>query len=95
MRYVTIYNKEENKYYIDGVDLEMGDTILKLDSSAEHQIQEKGSLVGVFNKNKGYADFKQIKVLYENEPQLYRTGMTHFIQSLNNVGDLPVLLKTP
>lgn len=64
---VTIYNKEKNKYYVDGVDLEMGDTLLKLDSSNEHQISEKGSLVGVFNKNKGYADFKQIKVLYENE----------------------------
>ena len=64
---VTIYNKEDNKVYIDGLELEMGDTIIKMDSSATHEIKEKGSLIGVYNKNKGYADFKQIKILYENE----------------------------
>lgn len=64
---VTIYNKEENMYYIDGIELEIGDTIKKLDSSETYEIYERGSLIGVYNKNKGYADFKQIRILYENE----------------------------
>lgn len=64
---VTIYNKENNMFYIDGIELELGDNIQKLDSSDNYEIRERGSLIGVYNKNKGYADFKQIKVLYENE----------------------------
>ena len=27
----------------------------------------KGELVGVYNINKGYADFRQISILYQNE----------------------------
>lgn len=64
---ITIYNKEENIYYADGPELEIGDLIQKLDSSDTYEVHERGSLVGVYNKNKGYADFKQIRVLYENE----------------------------
>lgn len=64
---VTIYNKEDNLYYVDSPELELGNILLKLDSADTYELKEKGSLVGVYNKNKGYADFKQIKVLYENE----------------------------
>lgn len=64
---VTIYNKEDGKYYIDSSDLELGDTLQMTDSNTTMTILEKGSLVGVYNKNKGYADFKQIQVLYQNE----------------------------
>ncbi len=64
---VSIYNKEEGNYYIDSPDLEIGDRLKKLDSSEIHTISQKGTLVGVYNKNKGYADFKQIQILYQNE----------------------------
>ena len=30
-------------------------------------ISKSGTLIGVYNMNKGYADFKQINVLYQNE----------------------------
>ncbi len=64
---VTIYNKEDAKYYIDSPDLELGNTLQLTDSNTTMTIQQKGSLVGVYNKNKGYADFKQIQILYQNE----------------------------
>lgn len=64
---VTIYNMENNTYYIDSPDLSIGDTLKMLDSNNTVEIKQKGSLVGVYNKNKGYADFKQIQVLYQNE----------------------------
>ena len=64
---VTIYSKENNTYYIDSIDLDLGDTLKLMDSNDTVQIQQKGSLVGVYNKNKGYADFKQIQILYQNE----------------------------
>ena len=64
---VTVYSKEDSNYYIDSPDLEMGDTLQAFDSNNTIKIDEKGSLVGVYNKNKGYADFKQIQILYQNE----------------------------
>ncbi len=64
---VTIYNKEENVYYIDSSDLELGNILKQMDSNNTMELKQKGSLVGVYNKNKGYADFKQIQILYQNE----------------------------
>lgn len=64
---VTIYSKEDNNYYIDSPELELGNTLQLTDSTTTTEIREKGSLVGVYNKNKGYADFKQIQILYQNE----------------------------
>lgn len=64
---VTIYSNENGTYYIDSPELDMGDILLLSDSNETTEIRERGSLVGVYNKNKGYADFKQIQVLYQNE----------------------------
>ncbi len=64
---VSIYNKEDGNYYIDGSELETGDRLRKMDSTAVHTVSQKGTLIGVYNKNKGYADFKQIQILYQNE----------------------------
>lgn len=64
---VTIYSNEDGMYYIDSPELEMGDILLLSDSKLTTEIKERGSLVGVYNKNKGYADFKQIQILYQNE----------------------------
>jgi hypothetical protein len=33
----------------------------------KYAISKTGSLIGVYNINKGYADFKQITILYQNE----------------------------
>ena len=64
---VTIYSNENGMYYIDSPELKMGDVLLLSDSKLTTEIKERGSLVGVYNKNKGYADFKQIQILYQNE----------------------------
>ena len=42
------------------------------------EIREKGSLVGVYNKNKGYAEFKQIQILYQNEEYSIIKSNTEF-----------------
>ena len=41
--------------------------IIKPDSNDKYAISKKASLIGVYNINKGYADFKQINILYQNE----------------------------
>ena len=37
------------------------------ETGEKYAVSKTGSLQGVYNINKGYADFKQISVLYENE----------------------------
>lgn len=63
----TIYNQTETDYYVDDSVLHIGDYIVKPDSTETYPISKKASLIGVYNINKGYADFKQITILYQNE----------------------------
>lgn len=63
----TIYNETETEYYVDDMVLRAGNDIIKPESTEKFTISKKGSLTGVYNINKGYADFKQINVLYNND----------------------------
>lgn len=65
----TFYNyDEENKeYYVDNENLSIGDYICKPDSMEKMAISKSGTLIGVYNMNKGYADFKQITILAQND----------------------------
>ena len=68
-REIDIYNYDtENKlYYIDSNILQSGTNLLKADSQDKYTVSKKGSLIGVYYMNKGYADFRQIQVLYQND----------------------------
>lgn len=64
----TIYGETETEYYIDDMSLRMGDVLICNDSNQTYTLSNnKDSLLGVYNINKGYADFKQIIKLYEND----------------------------
>ncbi len=64
----TIYYSTDTAYYIDDTDVSSGDIILMSDSSEQYVIgTDTDSLPGVYNINKGYAVFKQINILYQNE----------------------------
>ncbi len=63
----TIYDATETEYYLDDTILRAGNYIVKPESTQKFAISKTGSLTGVYNINKGYADFKQVNVLYENE----------------------------
>ncbi|MCR4587188.1 MAG: hypothetical protein K5682_02160 [Lachnospiraceae bacterium] len=58
---------EDDYYYIDDSALNIGDILYKIDSTDTETVSKQASLVGVYNINKGYADFRQITVLYSNE----------------------------
>ena len=64
---VNIYNEENNEYYVDDSVLRRGDKLLKTNSTESFTVSKAGTLVGVYNINKGYADFKQIQILNQNE----------------------------
>lgn len=63
----NVYNVKDGEYYLDDSVLRLGDRLIKPDSSETYPISKQGSLIGVYNINKGYADFKQIVILYKNE----------------------------
>ena len=65
---VTIYNVDsENNAYLDDSILRLGDRILMPDSTQTFTISKSGTLTGVYNINKGYADFKEIEILDSND----------------------------
>ena len=64
----TIYYASDTHYYIDSEKVTVGTTVSIPDSTDIYTIgTETDSLIGVYNINKGYAVFKQIKILFENE----------------------------
>ena len=63
---VTIYNETEDEYYLDNDVLRAGDKLNKLDSEEVCVVSKMDTLTGVYNINKGYAEFRQITVKEKN-----------------------------
>lgn len=63
----TVYNKTDSEYYLDTTELRQGDVLLKPDSMDTYTVSKKATLIGVYNINKGYADFRRIDILNQNE----------------------------
>ena len=62
---VYSYDEEKGVYYVDNSLLSAGDVLFGSDETT-FVVHDKGSLIGVYNINKGYADFKEITILYQN-----------------------------
>ena len=63
----TIYYETEDYYYVDNEYLHTGDVLIKSNSNETYTVgDETATLDGVYNVNKGYAVFKIIEKLYEN-----------------------------
>lgn len=89
----TIYYETDDYYYIDSEDVKKDTVILKPDSQETYTIgSETASLQGVYNINKGYAVFKQINILYQNEDYaIISTGTTYGLSLYDHIvlqGDL-------
>lgn len=61
------YDEENREYYLDSSILNAGDVLYQLDSQNTYTVSRRATLIGVYNMNKGYADFKQINILYQNQ----------------------------
>lgn len=64
---VVIYNESDTMYYLGMDTLRSGDSLIKTDSNQRYTVSRTDSLIGVYNINKGYADFRQISILYQND----------------------------
>ena len=61
------YDEESKEYYFDIDVLGRGDILLKSDSQDSFTVSRSATLIGVYNMNKGYADFREINILAQNE----------------------------
>ena len=64
---LVIYDKEDGYYYVNAPEIDLGTILVKTDSNQTFTASKKGTLIGVYNINKGYADFRQITIQYQNE----------------------------
>ncbi len=63
----TVYNNEDGMLYVDQSVFKIGDYVIKPEDGERYPISKQAGLIGVYNINKGYADFKQITILNQNE----------------------------
>lgn len=62
---VTVYAEKDEGIYVDNTQLRIGDYLLY--EGREEPVSRTGQLVGVYCINQGYAEFRQIVILYQNE----------------------------
>ncbi len=83
----TIYYSTDEYYYVDEDEVPSGTILQKSDSSETYTVgSEKATLSGVYNINKGYAVFKQIDIIYQNEEySIVKTGTTYGISLYDHI----------
>lgn len=62
-----VYSAEGDMVFLDQTILQTGDVIMKPDSAESWTLAETGRLTGVYNINKGYAEFREITVIEQND----------------------------
>lgn len=81
-----IYFATEYAYYVDGEDIMEGDTVLKPNSSETYTVYDTGKLEGVYCINKGYAVFKNIDIIYQNEEYaIIRSGTEYGVSLYDHI----------
>ena len=83
----TIYYRTEHVCYIDSEFVQAGDRIIKPDSADKYTIgNDTATLQGVYNINKGYAVFKQIEIMLQNEEySIVKTGTSYGIALYDHI----------
>ncbi len=66
---VDIYNisEEEDEVYLSKEDVSAGDVLIRPESSDTYTVGDTNTLEGVYNINRGYAVFRKVTVLCEND----------------------------
>lgn len=83
---VTVFHETEDAYYIDGSDLEKGDVINKPDSGETMTLEATATLQGVYNINKGYAVFRKVEILFQNEEYtIVNTGTSYGLSLYDHI----------
>lgn len=83
----SIYDETDDVYYIEeDENIGSGTVVLLPDSTQTYTIGETAGLQGVFNVNKGYAVFKRIEILFQNEEYaIVRTGTQYGLSLYDHI----------
>ena len=83
----TIYYESDDYFYVDSETVSRGDTLVKPNSNETYVVgTDTGKLQGVYNVNKGYAVFKQIEILYQNNDySIIKTGTRYGISMYDHI----------
>lgn len=83
---VYFEDETEGVSYLDAELFRHGDVILEPESEDTYVIGEKRELTGVYNINKGYAVFKQIKILAESEEYyIIQSGSSYGLSNYDHI----------
>ncbi|MDL2302557.1 hypothetical protein LJC58_09415 [Lachnospiraceae bacterium OttesenSCG-928-D06] len=61
------YDEDTKEYYVESSFLDYNSSLISSDKQKTYTVKKQATLVGVYNINKGYADFRQIHILYAND----------------------------
>lgn len=82
----TIYQEDDEYYYVDTDTFQDDDIILKPDSQSTYPISETRPLQGVYCINKGYAVFRKIIMIDQNdEYAIVETGTTYGLSQFDYI----------
>jgi hypothetical protein len=83
----TIYYESDDFYYVDSESVSRGDVLCKPNSNETYVVgTDMGKLKGVYNVNKGYAVFKQIEILFQNNDySIIKTGTNYGISMYDHI----------
>lgn len=82
----TIYQEDDTYYYVDTETFEDGDVIIKPDSQSTCVIEETRALEGVYSINKGYAVFRKIEIIDQNDEYcIVKTGTDYGIAQFDHI----------
>lgn len=81
-----IYQETDDDYYLDNSTLSVGDHLIMPDSLESYTISRSATLIGVYNINKGYADFKEVQILAQNdEYAIIKANTTYGLSAYDNI----------
>lgn len=82
----TLYAEQEEQYYVDMAEFKEGDVLIKPDSTERYIIKDKAPLEGVYSTNKGYAVFRKVVIIDQNEDFcIVEQGTTFGIAQYDNI----------
>lgn len=82
----TLYAEQDDNYCVDISEFSEGDVIVKPDSAERYTIKTTAPLEGVYSINKGYAVFRKISIIDQNEEYcIVETGTTFGIAQFDNI----------
>ena len=83
---VDVYALVDGNYYVDKSDFSYGDSIIKTDSNERYTVTSVGVLKGVYTVNKGYAVFRRIEIIEQNqEYAIVQTGVSYGLSAYDHI----------